>query len=81
MTIRKMKGKKLSKTRLGLLNMERLKRQKGEEEKCPTNNQATANCKRFICKDSQRRKVTKIFLPPLNQSNTTFDHNNFYYSL
>lgn len=80
--MRKMTDNKPNKTPLGLQNMERVKRRKEGEEKCQiNNNQGTVNWRRFICKDSQRRKVIKISLLPLNQSNTTFDYNNFYYFL
>lgn len=79
--MRKKRDSKPNRTPLGLRNMERVKRQKEGEEKRLINNQVTVNWKRFICKDSQRKKVTRISLPPLNQSNTTFDYNNFYYFL
>lgn len=79
MIMKRMKDSRLNRIHLDWQNMGRLKRQKGGEEKCLTNKEVTINCKRYICRDSQRKKVTKTFLPLLNRSNTTFDHNNFYY--
>lgn len=70
---------KLNKTHSDLQSMERLKRrQREEEEKWVINSRATMSWKRFICRDSQKRRVTKTFLPLLSQSNMTFDYNKFW---
>lgn len=70
-------SRRIKKTHLDLQNMVRLKGQKEEKEKCQISSLVTINYKKFICRDLQKRRVTKIFMHPLSLLNTTFDRNNF----